>query len=389
MKVLVILDAIGVGGVSTAFLNFISVLSENVNCDIFVFDDTTIDKNEIPVNVRILKHSTLFYLLGMPQDKIKEKSKLLATLRLVFIVISKMINGRFAHNILFSFTRKIGVYDVVISYVQDVGWKTLARGCNDFALRKIDAKKKCAFIHCDYEQYGGYAPEQEEMYDGFDYIMSVSEGCKTSFIRCFPKLEQKVVTIENFINEEKIKKLSAQYTIKKKQGINIVTVCRLSPEKGIDRMLRVFSRIVEDYSDFHWTVIGGGEKLDYYLEECNRYNLTGYVSFVGEKKNPYPYLLSADVFLLPSVHEAAPMVFGECAAFKVPVISTNTSSALELVENRNIGYVCDNTDEGLYDIVKKLLCGELDINSLYSINNNDVNHYAKKQLEYALRLLEE
>ena len=49
------------------------------------------------------------------------------------------------------------------------------------------------------------------------------------------------------------------------------------------------------------------------------------------------------------------MVFGEAAALGVPVLTTNTVSAVELVQKRNAGFVCENSEEGIRQTLKTLL----------------------------------
>ena len=76
---------------------------------------------------------------------------------------------------------------------------------------------------------------------------------------------------------------------------------------------------------------------------------------VGNKENPYPYIKNASCFLLPSLHEAAPMVFGEASSLGVPVLTTETCSAIELVQSRGIGYVVENSiDAGATEIKVEL-----------------------------------
>ena len=49
------------------------------------------------------------------------------------------------------------------------------------------------------------------------------------------------------------------------------------------------------------------------------------------------------------------MVIDEARSLGVPVLSTRTVAAEETIEQHNCGWVCDNSDDGLYDGVKKLL----------------------------------
>ena len=73
----------------------------------------------------------------------------------------------------------------------------------------------------------------------------------------------------------------------------------------------------------------------------------------GNISNPFPYIKSGNIFYLGSFHEAAPMVYGESMILKVPVLTTETCSAQELVGE--LGYVCPNTEEGIYQALKLIL----------------------------------
>ena len=66
--------------------------------------------------------------------------------------------------------------------------------------------------------------------------------------------------------------------------------------------------------------------------------LDGRVIFAGETQNPYGLMNAADYLLVPSRHEAAPMVFMEASALGVPVISSDTLSARELLKGEDIIY---------------------------------------------------
>ena len=54
------------------------------------------------------------------------------------------------------------------------------------------------------------------------------------------------------------------------------------------------------------------------------------------------------------------MVFDEALALGVPILSTRTLSADELVADRNVGCVCDNDDDDIYDMLRKALGSELE-----------------------------
>ena len=81
--------------------------------------------------------------------------------------------------------------------------------------------------------------------------------------------------------------------------------------------------------------------------------VTKQVFFMGEKVNPYAYMKNADYLLVPSYHEAAPLVFDEAKCLGLKIITTDTVSAKELV-GTDYGIVCENEDSALRNVLTLL-----------------------------------
>ena len=129
--------------------------------------------------------------------------------------------------------------------------------------------------------------------------------------------------------------------------LNVVSVARLGKEKGILRAVEAITRLGELKSRLRYYVIGDGIQRNALLEAIRRQKLEHTVYWLGELKNPYGYLQAADLLLIPSVSEAAPMVIGEAAILGTPILSTQTCSADEMIQKPGIGLVCENSVEGL------------------------------------------
>lgn len=387
MKTLIVIDNLNTGGVASSLYNYLKCTSNKMECELIVFNETSIDLNRIPKNVKILKTNKLLHVLGKTHKEIMEESKLMAIYRLILVIISRIFNGNLARKLLWLYIKEIGTYDLAISYSQDDGWKSLSKGCNDFVLKKVKANHKAVIIHCDYKNFGGYNFKQEKIFKKFDSIICVSNSCKNSFKECFPDLESKLVVCENFIDVERVKKLSKNAIIYDKEKINFVSICRLSLVKGLDRTIDILKELKQEkINNFTWTIVGEGpehKRLQKKVEECG---LEDKILFVGEAKNPYKYLKNASALLITSIHEAAPMVYGESAVLRVPIVTVENCSAIELVEERKIGRVIPNDKEGIKDIIKKILKNNEILNEFYLINN-DVNSNAIKQYnDYISRL---
>ena len=99
--------------------------------------------------------------------------------------------------------------------------------------------------------------------------------------------------------------------------------------------------------------------------QIKQYGMEDVIILEGQQINPYRYIKGADYFLLSSFHEAAPMVFDESATLGVPILSTATLSASEMVEQRGIGAICENDGEGILRMLERALGGHLDFEMNY------------------------
>ena len=68
-------------------------------------------------------------------------------------------------------------------------------------------------------------------------------------------------------------------------------------------------------------------------------------------------MINADYLLVPSLHEAAPMVFDEANILGLRIISTNTTSAKEMIDEHS-GIIYDDLKIVLKQL-KSVLCKSL------------------------------
>lgn len=379
LKTLIVIDNLHVGGVATSLYNFLVYATRYFDIDLFVFNEQSVDSARLPDGVNVLKIPKKLKILGMGQSEIKKYSFRYALKRAFYVGLTRLTSGQFARSILFLTVKRLKRYDLAIAYAQDNAWKSLSKGCIDFVVKKVDAKKKMAFIHCDYSNFGGYNKKQEIMLSRLDYINCVSESCKKSFIDKFPPLQSKCIVIENFIDYKKVVELSNEYKTEFANDDYFVTACRLSSVKGLDRTIGVLGELNKEREiNCKWVIVGDGpekENLEVLIDKCGLKNI---VFLVGEKENPYPYIKGARAFLLPSYNEAAPMVYGESAALGVPIVSTDTCSAAELVKDRNIGIVVDNNEAGIKRGLNEIIDGTVESNR---IGVEEINKIAESQLK--------
>lgn len=384
-KTLVVIDNLYTGGVATSLYSFLYFARDLMSIYLLVFNEESIDRTKIPNNVEIVMPCKWLHILGKKHSDIKQESCVLTIYRLIMVFVARVLNGVMSRKLLWPFIKECGDFDVAIAYAQDDSYKSISKGCIDYVVKKVHARHKSVIVHCDYKNFGGYNPRQIYMLNKLNTIICVSESCRKSFVECFPSLTSKTIVCENFTKVNDIIELAGRGVNYSPDLVNFVSVCRLSEEKGLDRTVKAFGELYRNgITGFTWTIVGGGPEYDKLQNLIEDEQLTSKISLVGNKDNPYPFIVNASCFLLPSFHEAAPMVFAEAACLGVPVLSTETCSAIELVQNRKIGVVVSNNYIGLLKGLESTIKNPL---NNFNMDASTINIHAFNQLNDYIQII--
>ncbi|MBQ4630513.1 MAG: glycosyltransferase [Clostridia bacterium] len=380
-KILFVVPGLYSGGIRTSFLNLINQLEsdDSYNIDVLMFSDE--NKSLLPHWVNIIEPNDYLRLITTSHQKVCQKSKLLGFLRNIMGAVTKIFGSGVAYKFLFSTFKQLKGYDYAISFAQSGRRKSLYGGMNEFVLKKVDAKEKITFLHCDYEKCGINDNYSRKIYEKFDKIAAVSIGVKDVFLKCLPELRDKVTVVHNCHQCERINELSTDNTVEyQKDAINFLTVARISAEKGHNRVLNVLEKLKKEGYRFFWHVVGGAnsETEAAFLKSIDEKGLSDCVKLYGNQTNPYRFFVNADALLVASYHEAAPMVYSEAEILGLPVITTETISSKEFIEDKNNGFVCKNDDNSLYEIMKEILDSSHKLNCCREALNKECDFVESK-----------
>ncbi len=357
-EIIIINNNMEIGGIQKSLLNLINNVCDEYNITLFLFYPSGKLINEIDRRVKIISAGRLTRIMGMSQADAKANGILTYAWRTLWAVITRAFGRRLTYTVLPRLQRVRNSYDVAISYMQNAENNLFYGGCNEFVLRSVKAKKKVAFIHNDFINYPGNLPYNNGLYKEFDAVACVSDSVKETFCTVCPECRDKSVRVYNMHNYEYMQAASEEFLPEFEDGfINIFTAARISEEKGILRMIKIFSDLKQDNSAFRWYVAGDGKLFGEAKRLIEYYGMEKNIILLGMKSNPYPYFRYADMVLVPSYNEAAPMVFGEAGFFGTPVLTTDTTSAYELVGDVG-GWVVKNDDDAIKEKLKELLLGD-------------------------------
>lgn len=348
-RIIFLIDSLPGGGAEKVLIDLIENLDKS-KYDITVM--TTIEGGVYVENIKkYAKYKSIFKDLTTPTNSIHSfYNKAIKKLRSLFLkhIPSKWLYKKFIDD----------NYDIEIAFLEGHATMILGSSTNKSA-------KKYAWVHIDllannwpthfYKNF----QHQCDTYRTFDAIYCVSDQTKEGFEKLIGRHDN-VFTLYNPINEQKIKQLSNERSSLEfdKNLFNIVTVGRLTHQKGYDRLLSVHKRLIKQGIKHHLYILGEGEDQEILEDFIIKNQLTSTVTLLGFHKNPYKYMKQADLFVCSSRSEGFSLVVAEALVLGIPVISTNCSGPSELLNYGDYGVITDNNEESLYHNLKNILTNE-------------------------------
>lgn len=248
-------------------------------------------------------------------------------------------------------------YDILVAYLEGSCTRIIA-GCPDQRKVKI-AWRHFAENEKEFLQAYKSMEEAKDIYRKFDKVVGVSQ----TVIDTFEELTglRGISTVKYNTNEtEKIKKLSKNEIDNgefiQDDILRICGVAKIRPNKGFMRLARVHKRLQEEGYKYRMYILGEGEerkKIEKYLQD-NRLQDT--FVFLGYDTNPYQYVAKCDLFVCPSFEEGFNTAATEALIVGTPLVTTLCSGMKEMLgENNEYGLIEENSEEGIYRGLKKLL----------------------------------
>ena len=87
------------------------------------------------------------------------------------------------------------------------------------------------------------------------------------------------------------------------------------------------------------------------LKDLELYN---YVTFLGVKSNPYPFIYGADMIVHPSQFEGKSIALDEAKLLCKPIVVTDYSTVLDQFTDNYNGVICTMDEDSLYTSIIKV-----------------------------------
>lgn len=271
---------------------------------------------------------------------------------------------------LYNFLFLDGRYDYTVAFMEGLSTRVVA----DTKIRRD--KKKYAWVHIDFKEqnwtlpYYRSAQAQVASYESFDRIFCVSEAVRDAFVEVIG-FAPKVVVQHNLVDTRGVlEKAQEKCPEQRPNGLLLCSVGRLNLQKGYDRLLRVFARIISEGLDCTLWILGEGDLRADLEKQIIDLGLAEHVRLLGFQSNPFCYAAQADVFVCSSRAEGYSTVITENLLLGNPIVSTLCAGVQEQLGNDEYGIVTQNNEDALYEGVFRMLS-----------NKELREHYAQKARE--------
>jgi glycosyltransferase involved in cell wall biosynthesis len=162
---------------------------------------------------------------------------------------------------------------------------------------------------------------------------------------------EKLRVIYNAVDVAAYDRLPARAEAKCELGLSgkiLLTVARLTPWKGVDRLIALLPRLQKAWPGVTLVVVGDGPERGNLERLAEQVGVSGAVRFTGRVPHDRVsfYLRAADLFVLYSGYEGLPHVVLEAMLAGAPVIASAKGGIPEVVEDGVTGRLVPWGDEG-------------------------------------------
>lgn len=341
-KILIVISCLGVGGGERSLINLLNMFDySKYEVDLLLLGDGGPLVKQIPSNVNILKKPNelqfLYNKFGLT-DILKKKVIKTVCVRYIGTVISRIkesnINRakqfRWEHFYSKYLKNKIAGYSTVFAYMNDDAMY--------YVSEYVEASNKIAWIHNDYYAMGYDAEMDKKHFKNFNTIVTISDECLRILKEVFPSESYKFKMIPNLSSRKIIEEQSRAFIpkeYKNEKRIKLLSVGRLSEQKGYDMALDAAEYLKKKKINFCWFILGDGELREKIEKGIRQKQLQDVVKLLGIRENPYPYIAQCDIFVQPSRFEGKSVVLDEARILCKPIVVTNYTTVYDQIDKKN------------------------------------------------------
>lgn len=394
-KILIIMPSLFIGGAERSLLGLLEAFDyTKVDVYLFLYRHEGEFMKYIPKQVHILPEIPQYSTFDVPIKSLLFSRKVLFGIARLLSKAAMRLHCTFSGE-------KDGVWmpmQYISQYLQpllpqipgsyDLGIMFL--GVADTLVNKVDAKVKMTWCHTDYDSLYPNKKMDISVYKKLDYIVNVSSACTDIFVKCYPQFRDKAITIENLLARELILKESDEQVtdVSFDNWPTILSIGRFNAIKNFHSIPFICRYLHEHGIYAHWYIIGYGIDEIRIRDAIVAENMENFVSILGKKDNPYPYIKHCDLYVQPSLLEGKCVAVREAQMLGKPVVITNYATAASQLDDGVDGVIVPIDSESCAAGIAALLHNPVKTKQL-SDNCKNRDYSNAQEVEKLYKLMED
>ena len=358
-----------IGGAEKSLVNLLNLIDLNeYDVNLLMFKPEGDLLQQIPSGVHILEtEPSLFYAYKCDKNVFSHKSGIRSEMLRIFSTgICKILYGDCARQKRWTKFYKAllpkldSEYDVAIGYLEG--------DASYYVIDKVNAKRKILWVHSNFDNIkkNEDVSVYKEYFREADKVVSISDKCVQVLQDNYPDMRNKFVFLPNLTSSVVLKNTAKAAIDEKflKDIFNIVSVGRLTEAKGFDMAIDALKILKERKVPVHWWIVGDGELRECLEKQVRSNGVEQYLTFLGSKSNPYPYMNNADLIVQTSRWEGKSVVLDEAKILGKPILATAYATVKDQVENGKEGVIVEMNAESIAKGIECLVEDESVLNRI-------------------------
>lgn len=132
------------------------------------------------------------------------------------------------------------------------------------------------------------------------------------------------------------------------QEKNIISIGRLSPEKGFLDLIDVYEIVSKKCANWHLNIAGDGKEKEKIEDKIHEKKLENNITLLGfiKEEEIHKLLLKSSIYVMTSINECFPLVLMEAESHGLPLIAFNSAEGTkEIIENEKNGFLISNRNK--------------------------------------------
>lgn len=353
-KVLFRLRSLEMGGVVKVLIDILKNLpKEHLDITLMVNLHQGELRNEIPSDIKIIK-------IAKGKEDFN-KNPLIYKFQLALRFLKLNLLNKFPALMKFYYKES---YDVEIAF----GRSELEMVLNS----PQKSSKKIAWVHWEFS----HEPELNRseflvnQLKEFEHVIFCSNNVRKQVKDLFQIDLKSTSVIHNVIHPEEIHQKSQEeikdQPVFQEKLFTFSSVGRVKNGKGYPLLLNIHKKLLDEGLKHRILIVGDGDKLVELREKAKELGVNETFILLGNKNNPFPYIIDSDCFILPTQSEAYPLSVKEALVLGLPVLASDVGGVSEIVSDEIDGLLMNYDKSDIFAKMKNILTDESLFQSLKS-----------------------